>query len=323
MRAGPAQELRAQLARQPAGPAEDHRQVVDHAPEQHRPPALEVRAGVQVGEDAVVLVEDVEVAAAGGAEDAAPAPLPVVDADPVERRDRPGRHQHRVRPGRVLVVAGREGEPLPFDEVPAVGLVPDHHQHLQQARPVGEAEGRGSLLGQPRRLLVAHGLARPERARVVVHQDVRVAGLPQPVGDRPQRVRGEGVVAVEEDQVVAGGPLHPGVAGPAEPHVLRQPHRPYAGVAGRVLLDDRAAGVRRAVVDRDQLQVGVGLREDRFQAGGQVRLYRVRGDDDTEPGQGTSMGRRGRTALKRPMGRSGYAGCCIRGNPGGRAGAAR
>jgi hypothetical protein len=104
----------------------------------------------------------------------------------------------------------------------------------------------------------------------------------------------ERVVAVEEDEVVAGRLCQTGVAGAAEALVLGEMDGAYAGVAGRELVDDRAAGVRRAVVDRDQLQIGIRLGEHRFQAFVQVRLDLVRGDNDTEPGQGTSMGRSAR-----------------------------
>ncbi len=282
---GPAQEGRARTPGQPV-PARVHdRQVVHHAPEQHRPPPRQFGPLVEEREDPVVLLEDVEVPFAGGAQDAALPPLPVVHADPVERRDRLRGHQHRVRPRRVLVPTGREGEPLLLDELPPVRLVPGHHQQPQQPRPVLQTERGRALLGELQGRLVADRLARPVGARVVEDQDVRIAGLLQPVRDRAQRVRREGVVAVEEQQVVAARVRHAGVAGAAQADVLGQVNGEHARVAGGELVDDRPARVRRAVVDDDQFQIGTGLGEHRFEALVQVRLNLVRGDNDTEPGQ--------------------------------------
>ncbi len=259
--AGPAQERGSAAAREAVAAGEHHHQVVDHPAEQHRAPPGEFGVLVDVREDPVVLLEDVEVPRADRAEDRAPAPLPVVHAHPVQGRDRLRRHQDRVRPGRVLVVAGREGEALLGDELPAVRLVPGDHQQPQQARPVRQPERRRALLGEQGRDLVADLLAGPEGPRVVVDQDVRLAGLLQPAGDRVQGVGGEGVVAVQEDQVVAGGLRDTGVARGPQPLVLGKVHGTYALVAGRELVDDRAARVRRAVVDGDQFEIGIRLRE--------------------------------------------------------------
>ncbi len=281
--------------------------MVDHAAEQHRPPALQAGVRVEVGEDPVVLAEDLEVPLAGGVQDASGAPLPVVHAHPVEGGDRPRRHQHRVRPRGVLVVAGREGEALPLDELPPVRLVPGHREQAEQPGPVGEGERRRAVLGEPVGDLVAHGLAGPVGAGVVVDQDVGVAGLLQPVGDGEQRVRGEGVVAVQEHQVVAGRAGHARVAGRAQADVGRQMHRPHPRVLGRELVDHSSAGVGRAVVHGDQFEIRVRLGQHRLQALAQIRLNLVRGDNDTEPGQGASNGRCGRSARQRPLARLGYA----------------
>ncbi len=242
--AGPAQELPVAAARQPAPLGEHGRVVVDHAAEQLRAPPRQFGTLLDVVEHPVVLLEQVEVAAAGGAEDAALPALPVVHAHPVERGDRLRRHQHREGPGGVLVVARREPEAVVLDELPPIGLVPGHHQHPQQPRPVLQPERRRALLGERGGELVADRPAVPVRARVVVHQDVGLAGLLEPVGDRAQRVRGERVVAVQEDQVVAARLGHPRVPGPPEALVRGQVHGPYARVTGRVLVDDRPAGVR-------------------------------------------------------------------------------
>ncbi len=247
--------------------------------------------GVDEREDPVVLVEDVEVLAAGGGQDVALAPLPVVDAHLVEDGDRTGGHQHRIGPRGVLVVAGWEGEPLGLDELAAVRLVPDDHEDFQQTGPVGEGESGGTRLGEIPGEGVAHALARPVRTGVVVDQDVRLPGPRDPVGDGPQGAGGEGVVTVQEDQVVAGGLCDPGVTGEAEAHVLRQVQGPHPAVAGGEPVDDGAAGIGGAVIHRDDLEVRIGLAQHRVQALVQIRLNPVRGHDDTEPGHNTSMGR--------------------------------
>ncbi len=73
-------------------------------------------------------------------------------------------------------------------------------------------------------------------------------------------MRGQGVVAVEEEQVLTGGAGEPGVAGGARPlarvgRVRGQVDGGDPGIAGGELVDDLAAGVRGAGVDRDQFQV--------------------------------------------------------------------
>lgn len=290
-RGSPAEERGAAVDRQPVPGGEQRREVVEHPAEHHRPPQGEFGARVDEREHPVVLVEDVEVLLAGGGEDVAAPPLPVGDADGVQHRDRPGRHQHRVGPGGVLVVAGREGEPLGLDERATVRLVPDDHEELQQLGAVGEPEEGGPGLVEMGGQDVAHTAARPVRAGVVVHQDVGSAGRVDPVGDDLERVRQQGVVTVEEDQVVAGGPAHPGVAG-----------RPQAGVAGEVqggdarvpagvLVGDRPTGVGGAVVDHDDLVVLEGLGQHGIQTRVQIRLDPECGHDDGEPGHYTSMGR--------------------------------
>lgn len=221
------------------------------------------------------------------------AALAVVDADPVEGGDRPRGHQDRIGPGGVLVVAGREEEAPLLDEGTPVRLVPGDHEELEDLGPVGERERGRSVLRETVRVLIAHGLARPVRAGVVVDEDVGAAGLLDAFRDRLERARCEGVVAVEEEDVVAGGVFEARVAGPAEPHVLPQTHRPHPLVPRRELVGDRPARVRRAVVDRDHLKIGTRLFQDGFEARVQVGLHLVHGDDDTEPGQGTSMGRHG------------------------------
>ncbi len=297
--AGAAQELAVGAGRQPVGALQDGEVVVRHAVEQQAAPVRQGGPGVEEGEDPVVLREDVEVLPARGAEDVAQAALAVVEADPVQGGQGGGGQQGRVGEGGVLVAAVREAELLPLHVVPAVGLVPDDHQQIQQTGPVVEREGGGAVLAQLGGEPVAHGGAVQPEAGVVVDQHVRVAGALQPLGDRPQGVRGEGVVPVEEDQVVARRPLHARVAGRSEPGVALQVDGADPVVAGGELVDDRPAPVRGPVVDRDQLQVRVRLPEHRLQAGVQVRLDLVRGHDDTEPGQRHIQGVTGAVGLGR------------------------
>ncbi len=264
--------------------------MVQHPPVDDRAPVVEVGAAVEEGEDQVVLGEDVEVLAAGGGQDvAALLALAVVHADLVEQGDPGGGEQRRVRPGGVLVVAGREDQLLLGDEAAAVGLVPDDLEQVEQVGAGGEVEDvrgggaedvRGGGAGDP-----AVGVG----AGVVVDQDVRVAAGGEPLVDALEQAGGEGVVAVEEDHVVAGGDLKAGVAGPAEADVLRQVQHPDPRVGGGGRVQHRAAAVRGAVVHRDQFEVRTVLSEHRFEALGEVVLDLVHGDDDAEAGHGPSV----------------------------------
>lgn len=283
--------------------------MLGHPPVHGRPPALQLRAGGEVAEDPLVLVEDVEVAAGGGGQDRAGAALAVVDADPVEDGQGLGGQQCRIGPGGVLVEAGREREALALHVHAAVRLVPHHHQHAEEGGAVGEAEAGRALFAEAVREPVADQFAGPEGAGVVVDQDVGGARGLEPVGDGLEGAGGQGVVAVEEEHVVAARAGQTRVAGRAQAEVVRQVHGGDPGVARRVLVDDRAAGVRGGVVDRDQLQIRVRLGQDRVQALLEVRLNLVRGHDDAEPGHGTSRGRRGHVAQQPRARRSGYARC--------------
>ena len=120
---------------------------------------------------------------AGGAEDVALAALPVVHAHPVEGRDGLRGHQHRERPRGVLVVAGREGEALPLDELPPVRLVPHHHEQGQQLWPLLDREHLRPGLGEQAAQHIALDPARPVAAGVVEHENVGTARHAEPRGD--------------------------------------------------------------------------------------------------------------------------------------------
>ncbi len=292
VRARPAEELGPDPHRQPVRRGGDHAEVVDHPPEQRRAPVGQFGPGVEKPEHPVVLVEHIEVAPAGGTQDPAAPPLPVVDAHPVQDGDGLRAEQHGKGPGRVLVEPGRKREVLLPDEVPPVRLVPGDHQQPQQLRPLIEPEHLPDASGipLPEQLgpHVPYDVPSPVHPRVVEDQHLRLAGPRQPVGDGAQRAGGEGVIPVEKEQIVPGGPPNPGVPRPPETRVLRQVHGPHPRIPLGGLIDDRATRVRRVVIDRDQLQVREVLLQHGPQTVTQIRLDLVCGHDDAEPGHGAS-----------------------------------
>jgi hypothetical protein len=242
--------------------------------------------GVEVGEDSVVLLEDVEVLSAVGTEDVAVATLPVVVADMVEQSD-PLRGDHgRVRPRDVLVEPDREAEAVLLDEVASVGLVPHDHEQGEQLRALLDGEdvraGRAEQVAED----VAGDAAVPVGAGVVEDEDVRVGGLGKPVGDRAQRARRQRVVPVDEQEVLARGVRHPRVAGLTQADVLIQVDHLDPGIGVGVLVEDLVRAVRRLVIDGDQLEVGEVLVEYRVEAFPQVGPHVVYRDDDAESGGG-------------------------------------
>lgn len=259
--------------------------MVDHLAEQRAAPFGEFLVRVDVVEDPPVLVEDVEVLAADRLEDvAALAPLPVVHADPVQQGDPFGGDQGAERPGRVLVVPGREGEPGAGDEVAPVRLVPDDLEQVEQLRTVGEGEHVRAGVAEQVRPLIAADSAVPVRTGVVVDEHLGVVGGVEAVRYRGERTLRQGVVTVQEQDVVALRPFHPGVARASQPHVLGEVHHVDARVVPRVLVEDGPRTVRRAVVHCDELEVHVVLAEHRIEALGQVALHLVHRDDEGEPG---------------------------------------
>ncbi|CAM3605728.1 hypothetical protein STAL104432_26150 [Streptomyces albus] len=288
--AGLPQERGAVAAREPAGAAVDDGEVVGHPPVQRGPPAGEGGAVFEEREEAVVLCEHVEVGAAGARQDAAAAPLPVVDAHPAEGGEGAGGQQHGERPGGVLVPARREGEPLAGQEVAAVRLGPGEGRQAQQLGPVGEGEDLGVRAGRQHVGVGGDGFPVPVPGRVVEQQHVGLAGGRQPVGDGAQGAGDHHVVAVEVEHVVAAGPRGAGVAGRAETAVLRQMDDGHAGVGGGVGVEDLTARVGGAVVDGYQLEVAEALAEHGVEAFAQIRLHLVDGDDHTESRHGCFPG---------------------------------
>ncbi len=233
------EELGARVLRQAARAFQDGQVVVDHLAEQRGAPLGEFLVGVEVVEDPLVLVEDVEVLAADRLEDvAALAPLPVVDADPVQHGDPLGADQRAERPGGVLVVAGREGEPRAGDEVAPVGLVPHDLEQVEQLGALGEGEGVRALLLEHVGPQVRADPAVPVGARVVEDQDLGIARGLDPVPNGRQRTVRQRVVTVQEQHVIAGGLFQSGVARATQPHVFREVNHMNPVVAFRVLVEN-------------------------------------------------------------------------------------
>ncbi len=282
---GPSEELRPVLGADPVRPREDEEDVADHPLEEQGPHRLQVGAPVEELEEPLVLVEDGEVLAPGRPHGVALPALPVVDADVVQARDAL-RGQHRgVDEQGVLVDAVGEDEPVVGVEVPPVEAVPHHREHAEVLGTFQNAEHVGAGRAEHVARRAPLDLAPPVGAGVVDEQHIRVPGNGQALGHRLERALGEGVVAVEEEDVVAAGLGGADVARVADAAVLLQVDGHDATVAGGVLVDDPAAGVRGAVVHGDDLEVGEGLPEDRVEALAQVALHLVDGDDDADAGR--------------------------------------
>ena len=157
-----------------------------------------------------------------------------------------GDHEIALEKGGVQVATGEvEGPVLPVPEIPAEFRVVERPAVVVDGRDVGEQ---------------TLGAALP-------------LGREQPL----EPVRGVDVVRVEDGHELAGGQRQPPVDGVvgvlvvlvviAEPRI---PHR----------LDDGAGSVGGAVVDHDQLQVGVRLGEYAVHRGLDEPLVVVGGDDD-------------------------------------------
>ena len=101
-------------------------------------------------------------------------------------------------------------------------------------------------------------------------------------------VRLEGVVGVDEHQVLAAGRLRPSVAGRAQARV-GLPDDLDPPIPADVRLHDVDAPVRRSVVDQDDLELRVGLRDEAVEAGRQIALHTVDRDDQADQGAGTAL----------------------------------
>lgn len=145
-----------------------------------------------------------------------------------------------------------EGEGVLVPEVLAEHLVAGDPvaEQVPVAQDVGGEPGGGHGPPEHRRLLGgAVGLEPVD----VAGDEVGAAAL-QGVQHQRVGVLGDDVVAVDEGEVRAGGVPDAGVAGGAEARVLLL-DQAEPGVPGGVGLGDPCAGVRRTVVDHDDLQV--------------------------------------------------------------------
>jgi hypothetical protein len=250
-----AEEAAPRRRRHPGVVAQHPQVVPDHPAEQ---PAPHLVGGLRIFgtelERVCPVLEDLEMPLADGAGDRARAPLPVVHAGTRQRADPPGGHHEREGERDVLVPAGGELEAEPQQQAPPDHPVPRHVQDVENLRPLVHREHRRRLAEQ---FLGRAGLHRPVPVHPVPahHQHVRVGG-PQPFADRGERAGGQPVVTVHKPDVLTGRVPQAEVAGPAQADVLRRGDHPDPGVAGGVLGEDGAAVVRRAVVHRDDLEVG-------------------------------------------------------------------
>ncbi len=258
--------------------------MVGHALEQQRAYGFEVRPLVEEVEEAGVLLEDPEVLAPRGPHRVALAPLPVPHADVVQAGDGLRGEHGLVDHQRVFVDAFGEGEPMAGVELAAVHPVPHHGEHREV---LGTLQGREHV-GPRRGEQFAGGTdlhtVRPVRTHVVEEQDVRVPDPLQPVGDGLQGALGQGVVTVQEEQVVPGRTLRTQIAGLAYAPVLVEVNGPHPAVPCRVFVEYAPTGIRRVVVDGDDLEVGERLLQDGVQTRAQVTLNPVHRNDKAYPG---------------------------------------
>ena len=91
------------------------------------------------------------------------------------------------------------------------------------------------------------------------------------------------VIAVDEANIIAFCVIEAEVACDGEAAVFGMEDAD-AGIAGGILVADLAAAVSGAVVDKKDLEVGIGLGQDAVQAFGQVGFCVVYGDDDGNHG---------------------------------------
>ncbi len=215
--------------------------------------------------------------------DRAVAVAPVVDGL-LDDVDRAGQEVGGQDDGDVLVQhSGREGEGVLVPEGAAEDLVAGDAVPEQDPVP-GDMGGPAGLLhrlAEHRGLLQRPAHPQPQH---VAGREVGAGGVE--FGEHTSvRAGRNDVVAVHERQELPArvGLADPGVAGRAEPGVLL-PDQPETGVALGELLRDARALVGGAVVDEDDLQVGHGLLGEGGQAGTDVLLHVVEGDDDGETG---------------------------------------
>lgn len=211
-----------------------------------------------------------------------PAALAVLDTDVIESGDALGGEHGLVDHQGVLVDAVREHEAVVDVEVAAVGAVPHDGEHGEELRTFQRREhacaGALQHLGGRARL----DTVVPVGADVVEQQDVGAACEFTAFSHRLKCAVGEGVVAVQEEDVCAARSEGADVSGLSYAVVLFQVHWYDAPVQARVLVKYAAAGVGRVVVDRDNFEVVERLGENGVQTCSQVSLNLVDGDDHAE-----------------------------------------
>ncbi len=173
----------------------------------------------------------------------------------------------------------REGVPVP--EVPPEDLVAGDAiaEQLPVARDVGGAAGGGHDLAEHRGLLLRAVRAQP----VDVARHEVGSGLVEHAQHPLVRLGRDHVVAVDEGEMGAARLARARVAGGTEPGIGLV-DEPEAAVAFGVAAGDLPTAVRGAVVDHDDLEIRHGLPGQRLEAGTEVILDVVDGDDDAESG---------------------------------------
>lgn len=215
--------------------------------------------------------------------------LAVLDTGGAQRGDGVGDGERLERVHALTVRAGAEGQALALGEGAADRAVPGHRRDVEEAGAPGEGvRARGHAAQQLQR--PGHpGLAAERALAVAEHQHIGIADGVQPVRDVLQRARQVDVVALQEEEVVPGGTLGPGVAPAVGSRALGQVDGLDPAVACGELVQQQSRTVRSAVIHTDHLDVRERLREHRLQALAQTSSGAADGDDDTQPGHTDSF----------------------------------
>ena len=181
-------------------------------------------------------------------------PVVVVDVhDLVDHRD-PSGHRDRGRLEELVLAQAQVGgvaDVMTVEQLPVVQVAAVVAGHRLQHRRVGHVcSGDGQLLVARERLRWVTRVAAP----VQPAHSHGAAGTPGSCQQPLQRPRRKLVVGVQAGDVLTGGRLDAGVPGSADATIVRQLDHPNARVGQREAVQNLDRGVRRAVVDADQLQ---------------------------------------------------------------------
>ncbi len=248
--------------------------------------ALGLPVGGDLGQDQVVGRDEVQLPDVADLGEGGGHPAPVEDAQQADggealrpQVELPGEHavlggaQVRGEPQAGAAAVGVE-QAAPVDPGPDEGVV-HHRLHLGRRDGVPRVEhlvpgaGRGSFDDA----FAARGLH-------VVGADEVAAQLLDGTDQIVQVAGRVPVVAVEEGDVVALGGLDAGVAGLGDAPVLLVAQQSGARQFAHRVVEDLRGGVRRAVVDQDELRPRARVVREAAQGVLRVVLNVVEGDDD-------------------------------------------